>query len=168
MKSVAFITIAILLVMPVSAGVRGQGRGSGGAAAGPSAASTAPLPDPTPFEQFVKKLKLDTKTQLPQVEKIFTDAATEAAPIAQEMIRLRTAMVAQDGKPDALRPLSESYAAAAARMTTIEVRAFKDVQPLLKPDQLSKSAEAFMLMAGLFQPPTPRDPRSMRRGGGGQ
>ncbi len=152
-SSVGLIVVLLLLLAPVAREVEGQD-------AGPM------VPDPTPFEQFAGKLKLDPKKQLPDVQKIFTAAAGEAAPVSQEMMRLRVRMVALDGKPDELAPVTAAFAAAAARMAAIEVRAFGQVQALLKPGQLSKSADAFVLMAGLFNPPTPRAPRSPRGGGG--
>ena len=156
----------ISLLLSVSAGAQGRGGGTSSSVGGSGGGAPTSSPDPTPFEQFVSKLKLDSKKQLPQVEQLFTAAATEAAPIVQEMMRLRTAMIAQHGNADTLAPINEAYVAAATRMTAIEVRAFKSVQALLTPNQLAKSAEAFTLMAGIFQPPTPRAPRAPRGGGG--
>jgi hypothetical protein len=122
--------------------------------------------DPTPFEQFVSKLKLDSKKQLPEVVKIFTAAATEAWPISQDLIKLRAQMVDFDGKPDQLAPVVAAFNAASARMVAVEVKALKQTQALLKPDQMAKSGEAFVLMAGLFNPPTPRQSRSTGGRGG--
>lgn len=168
MKSVVSVVLVLLLCLvspadgrqepPTGGGAPPQGGGGGGG---------SPT-DPTPFEQFVAKLKLDSKKQLPEVQKIFTAAATEAGPISQDLIKLRAQMVEFDGKPEQLAPVTAAFNAASARMVAAEVKAFKQVQALLKPDQLAKSGEAFVLMAGLFNPPTPRGSRSMRRGGGGQ
>lgn len=153
--------IVLLLLAPVAEGRQGQGGGGGGAPSGSAS-------DPTPFEQFVSKLKLDSKKQLPEVVKIFTAAATAAGPIAQDLVRLRAQMVEFDGKPEQLAPVTAAFKAASERMTAAEVKAFQQVQALLKPNQLSKSGEAFVLMAGIFNPPTPRASRLMRGGGGGQ
>lgn len=162
MKSYSLLVVVLLLCFaPVA---RGQDRGSGGGGGAPPMGTS----DPTPFEQFVAKLKLDSKDQLPQVVKIFTASAGEAAPIAQELVKLRAQMVSLDGKPDQLAPVTAAFAAASGRMVAVELKAFKQVQALLKPNQMSKSAEAFVLMAGIFNPPTPRAPRTMRGGGGGQ
>ena len=140
-----------------------QGGGGGGGGMGGGAST-----DPTPFEQFVSKLKLDSKNQLPEVEKTFQEAANGAYSTSQELVTLRARMVELDGKRGELAPVTTAFSAAAARMARAEVMAFKQVQKLLKPDQASKSADAFVLMAGLFNAPTPRAPRTMRRGGGGQ
>jgi hypothetical protein len=165
MKSLVSVIVVLLLCLaPVALGRQGQG---GGAAPSGSMGGGASL-DPTPFEQFVAKLKLDSKKQLPEVQKIFTAAATEAGPISLDLIKLRAQMVEFDGKPDQLAPVTAAFTAASARMVAAEVKAFKQVQALLKPDQLSKSGEAFVLMAGIFNPPTPRSPRTTRGGGGGQ
>jgi hypothetical protein len=123
--------------------------------------------DPTPFEQLVDKLKLDSR-QLPEVQKIFAAAAAEAGPISLDLIKLRAQMVEFDGKPDQLAPVAAAFNAASARMVAAELKAFKRVQELLKPNQLSKSGEAFVLMAGILNPPTPRAPRANRGGGGGR
>jgi len=161
MKASSLLSVVLLLwLAPVARDIQAQGGGGGSSSMGSL--------DPTPFEQFVSKLKLDSKKQQPQVEKIFTAAAAEAAPTAQELVKLRAQMVALDGKPDQLAPVTAAFAAAAGRMTAAELKAFKQVQALLKPNQLSKSAEAFVLMAGIFNPPTPRASGTMRRGGGGQ
>lgn len=152
MKLVAGLVVAVLLFLaaPVTYGRQGGGMGGGSS-------------DPTPFEQFVSKLKLDEKKQLPEVEKIFTAAATEAAPISQELIRVRAQMVAAADNPAELAKAEAAFTAASARMVAAELKAFKQVQALLKPDQLAKSGDAFVLMAGLFNPPTSRGGRS--RGG---
>jgi hypothetical protein len=166
MKAIPTLSLAVILLLCVAPVVHGrQGRGGGGG--GSSSMGGAPI-DPTPFEQFVAKLKLDSKKQLPKVVEIFTAAAAEAAPISQDLIRLRAQMVEFEGKPDQLAPVMAAFNAASARMVAAEVKAFKQVQALLTPSQLSKSAEAFVLMAGIFNPPTPSGSRSMRRGGGGQ
>ena len=125
-------------------------------------------PDQTPFGQFVSKLKLDSKNQLPEVEKIFTSAASAAGSTSQELVTLRVRMVELDGKTSELAPVSTAFSAAAARMARAEVMAFRQVQKLLKPDQTSKAGDAFVLMAGLFNAPTPRGSRTMRRVGGVQ
>jgi hypothetical protein len=158
MKSVVSI-VAILLFCLVPVAHGRQDRGS----PPPNA-----VIDPTPFEQFVDKLKLDPKKQLPEVQKIFLAAAKEAVPISQDLLRLRAQMVEFEGKPDQLAPVKEAFTAASSRMVAAELKAFRQVQELLKPDQLSKSGEAFVLMAGIFNPPTPRAPRAPRGGGGGQ
>jgi hypothetical protein len=154
----ARLAIALLTVVLVQPGGGSEARVQGGGG--------GPIGDPTPFERFVDKLKLDGRTQLPAVQAIFTRIAGEAAPLEQELHRVRQQMVRSAGQPDELARLTANYAAAAAKMTATEVRAFDEVRALLKPNQLSKSGEAFVLMAGMFQPETPRSTRRGGRGGG--
>src|SRR5262245_33997077 len=119
---------------------------------------------PTQFEEFAKKLKLDDKKQLPDVQAIFQNASADASPFEREMMRLRLKMLDVADKPAELAPVQQEYAVVAAKMTAVEVKAFEEVRTLLKSSQLSKSTEAFALMAGVFHPPTPR--MMGRRGGG--
>jgi hypothetical protein len=152
--------IALLIAVPLEQG----GRDAGGSGAPPMTGK-----DPTPYEQFADKLKLDSK-QEKDVQQIFTAAAAEAAPVAQEMIQLRQKLLAlgSTGKPEERAPMINAHTAAAAKMTGIEVRAFQKVLELLKPDQKSKAPAAFVVMAGLFNPLTPRAGSSTRRGRGGE
>ena len=123
----------------------------------------------TPFEQFADRLKLDGKTQIPQAEQIFSEAAKEAAPLGQQMLQLRQRLVnlALDNKPEEMKPVEEAYAATAAKMTAVEGRAFAKVYAMLKPNQQSRATQAFALIAGMFQPAAPRGAaRGGRRGGG--
>ena len=122
--------------------------------------------DPTQYEEFVKKLKLDEKKQLPDVQGIFISAANDASPFEREMSRLRMEMLEVAADAERLSKLAEAYKSAAARMTSVEVRTMGEVRALLKPNQLEKTAEAFSLIGGIFHPPTPR--ATGRRGGGGQ
>ncbi len=128
------------------------------------------LGPPTPFQQFVRRLKLDKKTQAPAAEQIFSEALKEAAPVGQQMIQLRQQLVnaALANKPGELKPLQDAYTAAAARMAAVEVQAFAKVYAMLKPDQQSHAPEAFAVIAGVFQPPGPRAGGGRGRRGGGQ
>jgi hypothetical protein len=146
--------------------VIGGGAGPGGRDSAPRQMMTMSS-EPTQFEEFSKKLKLDDRTQLPDVRAIFMSASADASPIEREMMRLRLKMLEVASKPDELKPLIEAYAAAASKMAAIEVKALEQVRTLLKPNQLSKSAEAFVIMAGVFHPPTPRGGGPGGRRGGG-
>ncbi|TAK15850.1 MAG: periplasmic heavy metal sensor [Acidobacteria bacterium] len=148
------IVIAMLLVFQGQAGGRRPA----------AAAGEPPRPgELTPFERFVEKLELDEK-QLPEVGKIFTAGAAEAAPTGREMIQARLRLVDLDGKPDDAAPVVAGLTAAALKMTTIDVRTYQRVHALLVKGQQSKSAEAFLMMAGLLDVATPR--AGGRRGGG--
>lgn len=116
------------------------------------------LSTPTPFLQFVSRLKLDTRSQVPAVQEVFSEALKEAAPIGQQMLQLRQQLVnlALANKRDEMKPVVDAYAAAAAKMTGIEARAFARVYRTLKPNQQAGGSEAFAVIAGMFHPSAPR------------
>ena len=124
----------------------------------------------TPYEQFADRLKLDSKTQIPAVDQILSDATREAAPIGQQMLQLRQQLVnlALENKPADMKPVVDGYAAAAAKMAGIEARAFAKVYATLKPNQQSSASQAFAIMAGMFQPPAPRGSGGRSGRGGSQ
>ena len=124
----------------------------------------------TPAQQVADRLKLDAKTQVPVVDRIFADAMKEAAPIGVQMLQLRQQLVNLElgKKPDEMKAVVDAYAAAAAKMAGVEARAFASVYATLKPNQQSNAPQAFALMAGMFQPPPPRAGGRGQRGGGQQ
>jgi hypothetical protein len=151
----------ILILLVLAAAAVGAQRGDAGGSGAP------PMnPDPTPFDEFVTKLKLDGR-QLTEIQNILNAAATEAAPVSTELLQIREKLMAAEvaGKADEMSGLLTSYTTTAAKMTALEVKAFKKVQGVLKEGQLKKSAEAFSLIAGLFNQPTRA--RGGRRPGGG-
>ena len=152
--------IVMVMLLAAPAFVVAQGGGSG---APPMVA------DPTPFEQYVDKLTLSTP-QLAQIQKIFTAVATEAVPISRELLGLRETMLMSEveGKADAFAAAAAGYATAAAKMAAVEIKAVQQTATVLTPKQISKSGEAFVLMAGLFNQPTPRLNLSQGRRGGGE
>jgi hypothetical protein len=126
----------------------------------------------TLYEQVADRLKLDSKTQAPAARQLFSDALTEAGPAGQRMLVLRQQMVnlMLANKPDDMKPVTDAYAEAAAQMAGIEARAFAKVYAILKPNQQPSAAQAFVLMAGMFQPPATgaSGARGGQRGGGRQ
>jgi hypothetical protein len=125
----------------------------------------------TPFQLFADKLKLDEKTQVPAVEEILSAAAKEAAPVGQQMLQLRQQLVNLDlakKGDDETKPVVAAYADAAAKMAGIEARAFAKVYAMLKPNQQSNAAQAFAIMAGIFQPAAPRPGAGRGQRGGGR
>jgi hypothetical protein len=148
------------MVLATPALAVGQGGGSG---APPMVA------DPTPFEQYVNKLTLSTD-QLGQIQKFFTTAANRAAPISHELLGAREAMLSAEaqGNADQFTAAAASYATASAKMVVVEIEAAQQVATVLERRQVSKSGEAFVLMAGLFNQPTPRLSFTAGRRGGGQ
>jgi len=127
------------------------------------------LQERTPAERFADRLKLDSKTQIPAVEQILSEAAREAAPIGQQMLQLRQQLVnlALVNKSAEMKPVVDEYAVAAAKMAGVEARAFARVYATLKPNQQSSASQAFAIMAGMFQPPAPRAPGGRGGRGGG-
>ncbi len=110
----------------------------------------------TPFEEFVDRLRLDVKTQLPLVEARMNAGAKGAAPMASEMLQVRQQLLNLElsnntaDKPQALA----SYHAVAARMAATEAAAFAEVYAVLRPNQHSRAPAAFDRMGGFFIPVT--------------
>jgi len=121
------------------------------------------LQDPLPGEKLIDRLKLDAKTQAPDVRLLLMDASREAAAPSQKMLELRQRLVnlAIQNKNDEMAAVVTAYEAAAAEMAGVEARAFAKIYAILKPNQQANAPDAFAIMAGMFQP-------SPTRGGGGR
>lgn len=128
-----------------------------------TAAPRLSLDEPLPGEKMIDRLKLDDKTQAPEVRLVLMDASREAAPVGQKMLELRQRLVNLElqNKPDEIAAATDAYAAAATEMAGIEARAFAKIYSVLKPNQQVNAPPAFAIMAGMFQP-------SAGRGGGGR
>jgi hypothetical protein len=115
---------------------------------------------------MIDRLKLDDKTQAPEVRLLLMDASRDAAPIAQKIldVRLRMGNLALQNKLDEMPAATEAYAAAATEMAAIEARAFTKVYAMLKPSQQPNAPQAFAMMAGIFQL-SPGRGRGQRGGG---
>lgn len=128
------------------------------------------LQDPLPGEKLIDRLKLDGKTQAPEVRLLLMDASREAAPVGQKMLELRQRLINLElqKKPEEITPVVEAYTAAAAEMAAIEARTFAKIYAMLKPNQQSNASQAFAIMSGMFQPPPPGagGGRGAQRGGG--
>jgi hypothetical protein len=125
------------------------------------------LAEPLPGEKMIDRLKLDDKTQAPEVRLLLMDASRDAAPVAQKVldIRLRLGNLALQNNLDEMPAATEAYAAAATEMAAIEARAFTKIYAMLKPNQQPNAAPAFAMMAGIFQL-SPGRGRGGQRGGG--
>jgi hypothetical protein len=123
----------------------------------------------TPVEQFAEKLKLDSKTQVPAVQEILSAAQREAAPIGTEIMQIRQRLLNIDlsGKPEDAKSSEDALTTASAKMAVIEAGAFAKVYALLKPNQQKDAAQAFTIMAGIFQPSAPSAGGGRGRRGGG-
>lgn len=165
MSRVRILLLALVVAVagPVHAqeegGAPGGGPGGGGSGGGRGGGSGLPAtfgaPQTIP-QQFASKLKLD-KTQSPAVDQILSAAATEAGPIAQQMLQARQRILnaARASRPDEVTAAQTAYASSAAKMAGIEARAFAQVLALLKPQQQKEAPAAFALLAGLFSKTTP-------------
>ncbi|HEU4937964.1 MAG TPA: hypothetical protein VFT39_16010 [Vicinamibacterales bacterium] len=125
------------------------------------------LDEPLPGEKMIDRLKLDDKAQAPDVRLLLMDASRDAAPVAQKILelRLRLGNLALQNKVDEMPAATEAYSAAATEMAAIEARAFTKIYAMLKPNQQANAAQAFAMMAGIFQL-APGRGRGGQRGGG--
>jgi hypothetical protein len=125
------------------------------------------LSEPLPGEKMIDRLKLDDKTQAPEVRLLLMDASRDAIPVAQKLldVRVRLGNLAIQNKVDAMAPETDAYAAVATEMAAIEARTFAKIYAMLKPNQQANAPQAFATMAGMFQPPPGRG-RGGQRGGG--
>ncbi len=152
---------AILATTPAFAQRGGGGGGEDSGAMGTSAVRVQPL---SKAQMFAERLKLN-KEQREKAQVILTDAAKEMAQLEAQIDRDRTKIaevIIGGGSQDDLNKVMDAYAAAAAQVTGIEVKAFTKVCELLKPNQRSKAGSAFDLMAAALDPPG-----SAGRGGSG-
>ena len=150
------VLVPVLWALPVPAPAPAPQKGGGGGITGPGSVESSVMATEgaramTPFEQFADKLNLDEKTQVPQASQIFKAAADEAAPVAVQMLQLRQALLNADLQSADVKSVLDQYTGAAAKMSRIEADSFAKVYALLKPNQQSKAAQAFVLMAGFFQ-----------------
>jgi hypothetical protein len=128
----------------------------------------------TLFEQFANRLDLNGRTQRPQAEEIFTAAAAEALPVAQQMNQLRIRLVNAeiDNNAAEVQTILEEYTSVATRMAEMEAQAFAKVFALLDQGQRRRATDAFHIIAGVFVPTpstTPQRGSGVRGGrGGGQ
>jgi len=125
------------------------------------------LDEPLPGEKMIDRLKLDDKTQAPEVRLLLMDASRDATPVAQKILetRLRLGNLALQNKVDEMPAATDAYAAAATEMAAIEARAFTKIYAMLKANQQANAPQAFAMMAGIFQI-APGRGRSGQRGGG--
>lgn len=150
-----YLLAASLMLFQSTAGGRPQPE-----AGGPPIAAAH---EPTPFERFAEKLRLDEGKQLPPTAKILSGGAAEGAQIGREMIQARLRLIDLDGKPEAAAVL-DAFTVSARKLTALDVKTFQQVYALLEKGQQSKAPEAFVLTAGLLDLSTPRTAGAGRRG----
>lgn len=104
------------------------------------------------FGMFMDKLKLN-KEQQDEAKAAVTAALEESQPVRADLDKSRVAIAGAliDGKSsEEIKKLMDDYSGVAARMTSIEVKAFNRVYASLKPNQQSKAGQAFPLLAEVF------------------
>jgi hypothetical protein len=129
------------------------GRGGGGL--GDDSGAMPRMSRQAPFDIFADRLKLN-KDQKTEALSVLADALKESAPLRQQLmqIKLDVAKAMLGGaSADNLKKTMDTYATVAAQVTGIETKAFAKVCATLKPNQQSKAAAAFELMAGMFNAP---------------
>jgi hypothetical protein len=170
LRTPASVIVTLLLLLPMIVGAQSVPIQSGMGNEDTGAPKLS-LDEPLPGEKIIDKLKLDGKTQAPEVRLLFMDASREAAPIGQKMLELRQRLINVElqKKPEEIAPAVEAYKASAAEMAALEARTFAKIYALLKPNQQQNAAQAFAIMGGMFQPSAPRGGgggRGAQRGGG--
>ena len=106
-------------------------------------------------EMLADRLKLN-KDQKEEVQTLFNATLKEAAPLREQILKGReviTGAILAGRSQDDLKKLFDTYAIVSAQMIGIETKAFTKLCATLKPNQQSKAASAFELMAGMFDPP---------------
>jgi hypothetical protein len=108
----------------------------------------------TKADLMVSRLKLN-KDQTSEFITILESTQKDATSVIQEVMQnrnvLANAMLA--GKSDAeMEPLSRAVKDSEFQMMGVEVKAFRKIVGILKPNQVAKAPEAFELMADIFLP----------------
>ena len=139
-------------------GGMGQGEGMGGGSRGDRSGmgenmGSMPMQHrQTRLEMFVDKLKLKSD-QKSEVERILSASAEKAGPVRDQLNEARKAVanaILSKASDDDVKKALADYATVSAQMTGIEADAFGKIYALLKPNQQSKAAQAFELLAGVF------------------
>jgi Spy/CpxP family protein refolding chaperone len=160
-----FMFIRVLLIVALATGVafaqRGGGRGGGGGGMPPMGGG---MPRPqSRIQQFADKLKLNEE-QGHAVEKILSAGMEKAMPIRNQIDQSRANIAGaliENKSADEIKKLMDAHTALEAQLDLVEVELFSKIYSTLKPNQQSKAAEAFELMAGVF------DRMGAGAGGGG-
>jgi hypothetical protein len=132
-----------------------RGSGGGGADTGAMDNSIMRIQPQSKAEMFADRLKLN-KEQREKTQVILNDALKEIAQLRAQIDRNRVQIaesIINDRSQDDLNKLMDTYTTAVAQVTGIEVKAFAKVSALLRPNQLSRAASAFDLLAAALDPP---------------
>jgi Spy/CpxP family protein refolding chaperone len=133
-------------------------RGGGGGGGDDMGAMGGGMPRPqrlSKAEMFADRLKL-TKEQKEPVQKILNDAVKEMAPLRAQIDQARTAIAASiinGGNQDEIKKAMDYFTTTESQMSGVEGKAFAQICALLKPNQQSRAASAFDLLAAVLDPP---------------
>lgn len=143
--------LAAALTAAFATAQRGGG-GEGGGGRGGDMAPSISRQAPNKLERIEAMLKLN-KEQKKQVKSVFDEAQKQAAPLRDQMIKSRMAIVGviQSGKTgDELRQAVNGFAALESQMASIEMNAFAKVYKTIDLDQRKAASGVFAMMPGLF------------------
>lgn len=141
----------------------GGGRGGGmGGGMGMEGGGMPRIQRQTKLEMLADKLKLN-KEQKEELLKILAAGREQAASLHPqiEQGRASIANAILNSKTDDQKKAVDEYAALRTKMVEIEAKAFGKIYATLKPNQQSKAAQAYELLAGMF------DAQAMGGRGGG-
>ena len=161
---------AILAASLASAQGRGGGRGGRGGGDDMGSGMLRVAPRQTKGEQLREKLGLN-KEQQEEAQKILIAASRDAGPIRGQMenARVQIAGALIEGKSeDEVKKALAAYAAAAARMTSLEAQVFAEIYATLKPKQQAKAGQGFDVLSGIFNVQQGSGAGGMRRDGQGR
>jgi hypothetical protein len=155
---------ALLVLVPALAIAQGLNLPGGISSDNPAAGGGPQARALTPTETFEARLKLDEKTQVPQVEEILAAATRDAAPLAQQLLSIRQQMMNMElqKQTDQVQKAAADYADVAGKIASIEAAAFAKVYALLKPNQQKNANDAFEVLPVIVAPAA-----GGRSGGGG-
>jgi Spy/CpxP family protein refolding chaperone len=147
------VLLRFLLVAMLSAALLSAQGKKGGGGGGRGDDSIPMRETPNRFDQISNVLKLN-KDQKKQVKSIMDDAQKEAVPLRDEVVKSGTAVgdivAGGKGQPEIDQAVN-TYAAAEAKMTAIEMKAFAKIYALLEKDQQANAGPVFFLMRGAFK-----------------
>lgn len=156
---------ALATTLASAQGKKGGG-GGGGGMGGMGMGGGISVQRPSKLEEFADKLKL-SKEQKEQVQTMLSAAMEQSAPLRDQMDKGRVSIAGAmiEGKSaDELKKLLDDYTSLATQMTAIEAATFAKVVGTLKPNQQSKAAPAFELMAAVMERPAGGRPGGGRKG----
>jgi len=144
--------LRLLLAAALAAGLACAQRGGSSPDSRAADDQAAMRSAPTRLEILTTNLKLRS-AQEKQIRSALDDIQKDAAPVRDDMAakRARIADAVQAGQAQSeIDSAVTAYAATAARMAALEMKAFAGIYQALDPDQRKAAAPAFNMMSGIF------------------